>query len=167
VSSKLSAGILLYRRRGSEIEVLLGHPGGPFWAKKDAGAWSIPKGEIEDNEDLIEAAKREFSEELGHAAPKGPYVELGSWKRKDGKQIYIWATEGDFDVSHITSNTVTIEWPPKSGKNLEFPEIDRAAWISLTDAPMKLHKGQDVFMERLAGQLQIELPLVPEQQSLL
>lgn len=165
--AKQSAGILMYRRRGATIEVLLGHPGGPFWAKKDAGAWSVPKGEVEEGEDLLEAARREFAEEIGQSAPDGECVELGSFKRSGGKEIFAWAIEGDLDVSKITSNSVRMEWPPKSGKQIEFPEIDRATWISLAAAPAKMHKGQDVFVERLAEKLGVNLQGPPEQQSLL
>ena len=165
--AKQSAGILVYRCRGASIEVLLGHPGGPFWAKKDAGAWSIPKGEIEAGEELLTAAKREFAEEIGRPAPGGELIELGSFKRSGGKEIFAWAIEGDLDVSKIRSNMVQMEWPPKSGKQIEFPEIDRAAWVPFAAAPHKMHKGQDVFVERLAEKLGINLQGPPEQQSLL
>jgi predicted NUDIX family NTP pyrophosphohydrolase len=167
VSRRQSAGILVYRRRGTEVEVLLGHPGGPFWAKKDAGAWSIPKGEIAEGEDVFEAAKREFTEETGHPAPRGSYLELGSCKNSSGKQIFAWAVEGDLDTATIESNKTTIEWPPKSGTHIEIPEIDRARWVLAADAPKKLHKGQDIFVRRLLEALGIALREPPEQQSLL
>ena len=153
---KQSAGILLYRRKGDRIEVLLGHAGGPFWAKKDAGAWSIPKGEFEPGEDPKHAARREFQEETGLRMPEGELLDLGSIRRKDGKTIYIWAMEGDAEPGRLVSNTFELEWPPKSGQVQQFPEFDKAAWIPLGQAAPKLHKGQDVFLERLA-----ELPDVP------
>lgn len=167
--AKQSAGVLVYRRRGSVVEVLLGHPGGPFWAKKDKGAWSVPKGEVEAGEDLMEAAKREFQEEVGHPAPEGEYIELGSIKRSS-KEIFAWAIEGDLDTNSILSNTIQIEWPYKSGQQIEIPEIDRAAWIPLDKAPEKMHTGQDVFISRLAEILGVSLqgpPKPPEQQTLL
>jgi predicted NUDIX family NTP pyrophosphohydrolase len=165
--AKQSAGILVYRRRGTTVEILLGHPGGPFWARKDAGAWSVPKGEVEAGEGLFVAAKREFAEEIGQPAPEGTYIELGSFKRSGGKEIFAWAVEGNIAVSEVTSNMIQMEWPPKSGKQIEFPEIDRAAWVTLADAPQKMHKGQDIFVERLAESLGITLEGPPEQQSLL
>ena len=165
--AKQSAGILVYRRRGSVIELLLGHPGGPFWARKDAGAWSVPKGEVEPGEDLLVAAKREFAEEIGQPAPEGELIELGSFKRSGGKEIFAWAVAGSLDVSKVKSNMVQMEWPPKSGEQIEFPEIDRAAWVPLLDAPRKMHKGQDVFVERLAEVLGERLQEPPQQQSLL
>lgn len=164
--AKQSAGVLVYRRRHGAIEVLLGHPGGPFWARKDKGAWSVPKGELEDGEDLLEAAKREFKEEIGHAAPEGEYIELGSIRR-NSKEIYVWAVEGDLDTSSILSNTFQMEWPPKSGKQIEVPEIDRAAWVPLTTAPEKMHTGQDAFISRLAEALGMDSQEPPVQQSLL
>jgi predicted NUDIX family NTP pyrophosphohydrolase len=168
--AKQSAGILVYRRRNESVEVLLGHPGGPFWAKKDVGAWSVPKGEVEDDEDLLAAAKREFSEETGKPVPEGEFLELGSFKRSGGKLIHAWAVEGDLDTGSIVSNTLQVEWPPKSGQQIEIPEIDRASWVPLTEAPAKLHKGQDVFIERLAEKLGVDMqepPEAPVQQTLL
>jgi predicted NUDIX family NTP pyrophosphohydrolase len=172
---KQSAGVLLFRRKDNNIEVLLGHPGGPFWKNKDAGAWSIPKGEYEPDEDPLVAARREFAEETGQAVPEGPLIDLGDMKRKDGKVIRIWAVEGEIDIQHIMSNTFEVEWPPKTGQMQSFPEIDRAAWYPLNAAPAKLHKGQDIFIERLADQLDITLartdtepaPDAPEQITLL
>jgi len=165
--TKRSAGILVYRRRNKIIEILLGHPGGPYWAKKDASAWSVPKGEVEEHEGLLMAARREFAEELGQPAPEGKYIELGSTKISSGKEIFVWAIEDDLDVSRIVSNMVTIEWPPRSGKQIEIPELDRAVWVSLEAASTKLHKGQAVFVQRLAEKLGEMLETPPEQQSLL
>lgn len=161
--TKQSARLLLYRRKNGQIEVLIGHPGGPFWAKKDKGAWSLPKGEFEEGEDSLTAAKREFGEEIGQQAPEGDYQELGTVKLKSGKTIYGWTLEADMDVSTIDSNTFEIEWPPKSGQMQTFPEIDRAAWMSLETAKIKMHTGQSEFIDRLAGLLGASLP---EQASL-
>jgi predicted NUDIX family NTP pyrophosphohydrolase len=143
---KRSAGILLHRRD----EVLLVHPGGPFWAKKDAGAWSIPKGEYEDGDDPRECALREFEEELGSALPPGTeLVELGTVRQSGGKLITAYAAEGDLDPEAITSNTFTIEWPPRSGRMQEFPEVDRAGWFTLAEAREKLNPAQAEFLVRL------------------
>jgi predicted NUDIX family NTP pyrophosphohydrolase len=163
--AKQSAGILLYRRSGTLAEVLLVHPGGPFWAKKDKGAWSIPKGEVEKDENLLQAAKREFEEETGAPVPEGDYIDLGSFTR-NSKQITAWAIKGTFNIADLKSNTLSIEWPPKSGKQLEIPEVDRAAWVSLERAPEKVHTGQDVFIHRLAEALGMEAYEPPKQQSL-
>lgn len=152
---KASAGLLLYRKRSDGIEVLLVHPGGPFWVKKDQGAWSIPKGEYEEDEAPLGAARREFEEEIGRAAPDGDYIELGEFKRSDGKTIKAWAVEADLDTLTVKSNTFEMEWPPKSGKKQHFSEIDKAEWIPLQDASLKMHKGQPVFLERLAQKLNI------------
>jgi predicted NUDIX family NTP pyrophosphohydrolase len=144
--SKRSAGILL--RRGDEV--LLVHPGGPFWAKKDAGAWSIPKGEYEDGDDPRACALREFQEELGTALPEGTeLVDLGTVRQKSGKVITAFAAEGDLDTETITSNTFEIEWPPRSGRTQEFPEVDRAAWFSIAEAREKLNPAQAEFLVRL------------------
>ncbi len=164
---KQSAGILVYRRGTQGIEVLLAHPGGPFWAKKDQGAWSIPKGEFEHDEDPLVAAKREFKEEIGKPAPEGELLELGTNKSSSGKLNHIWAVAGDMDVSSITSNYFKMEWPPHSGQQQEFPEVDRAQWFELNIAGPKLYAGQEVFLERLAEKLGIELTGPPEQTSLL
>lgn len=150
---RLSAGLLVYRRKSSESEVLLVHPGGPFWSNKDLGAWSIPKGEYEKDESPLEAAKREFEEEIGQPPPEGVMIELGEIRRKDRKIITVWAVEGDLDVSSIVSNTIEIEWPPRTGRILEIPEVDKAEWFSLSEAGPKLHKGQDEFITRLANLL--------------
>jgi predicted NUDIX family NTP pyrophosphohydrolase len=154
---KQSAGILLYRKRGAAVEVLVGHAGGPFWGKKDAGAWSIPKGEFEADEEPKAAARREFEEELGIPAPEGELLDLGSIKRKDGKTIYVWALEGDADPEKLTSNTFDLEWPPKSGQIQQFPEFDKAAWLPIHKAGPKLHKGQSEFIDRLAEKLGVDL----------
>lgn len=148
---KLSAGLLLYRRASDGIEVLLVHPGGPYWAKKDDGAWSVPKGEHEEGEDPLEVAKREFSEELGTDPPDASTaVFLGELRQPSGKRVSAWALEGDLDVTDMKSNTFTMEWPPRSGRQAEFPEVDRAEWFDLETARRKLLRGQVPFIERLA-----------------
>jgi predicted NUDIX family NTP pyrophosphohydrolase len=139
--AKISAGILLFRRRSTGVEVMLVHPGGPFWARKDAGAWSIPKGLVDEGEDLLAAAKREFLEETGMAV-EGEFLDLGTHKQPGGKTIIAWAHEADFDPASLKSNTFAIEWPPRSGKTTEFPEVDRAAWYSIDEALEKINKGQ-------------------------
>ena len=146
-----SAGILLHRERDGVREVLLVHPGGPFWAKKDAGAWSIPKGEYEDGDDPRACALREFEEELGTALPPDTELtDLGEVKQKSGKVITAYAAAGDVDADAITSNTFTIEWPPRSGRMQEFPEVDRAGWFSLEEAAEKLNPAQAELLVRLA-----------------
>lgn len=152
---KQSAGLLLYRQKKGRVEVLIAHPGGPFFAKKDNGFWSIPKGLYEDDEDPFAAAKREFEEEIGWPAPAGKYIELGEIKRKDGKTIKAWAVEGQVDETEVKSNTFEMEWPPKSGKIQEFPEIDQARWFDLPTASLKLQLVQTEFLERLAEHLNI------------
>jgi predicted NUDIX family NTP pyrophosphohydrolase len=166
---KFSAGILVFRKIGGQVEVLLAHHGGPFWAKKDDGAWSIIKGEYDDNEEAFNAAKREFREETSYDAPKGEYIDLGEFKRKDGKTIKAWATEANFDPKTIKSNTFEMEWPPKSGRMQEFPENDRAEWFTLDKALSKLHNGQQIFIDRLSEKLNIQKlePEEPKQQQLL
>jgi predicted NUDIX family NTP pyrophosphohydrolase len=148
--AKTSAGLLLYRRRAGELEVLLVHPGGPFFQRKDEGAWTIPKGEpASETEDLLARAKIEFTEELGIPAPSGPFKSLGNIKQKAGKTVHAWACEGDFtDPPH--SNTFQIEWPPNSGALREFPEIDRAEWFSLDAARVKINAAQIPFIDALA-----------------
>ncbi|WP_338051412.1 NUDIX domain-containing protein [Pseudonocardia acidicola] len=147
---RLSAGILLYRFTGpGRLEVLLGHMGGPFWARKDDHAWSIPKGEHDAGEDPRAAAAREFTEELGAPPPPGPHVDLGTVTQSGGKKVTAFAVHGDFDAEHIQSNTFEIEWPRGSGTLRSFPEIDRAAWFDLEAARSKLVKGQLPFLERL------------------
>ena len=148
MATKNSAGILLHRLRGSGIEVFLVHPGGPFWAKKDAGAWSIPKGEFEASQDPLEAAKREFKEETGFAV-EGNFIELTPVKQPGGKVVYAWAVMGDCEAESIKSNTFSLEWPPRSGKRKEFPEVDRAGWFTPEVAREKILKGQLNFLEEL------------------
>ena len=143
----------MFRRRNSELQVLLVHPGGPFWKKKDAGAWSIPKGEYDEGEAPLGAAKREFEEETGFQAD-GAFVELGESKQPGGKIVTVWAFEGDCSPSKIRSNTFSMEWPPNSGRTQEFPEVDRADWFSLKDARVRILKGQMVFLDRLRDRLQ-------------
>jgi predicted NUDIX family NTP pyrophosphohydrolase len=145
---KTSAGLLLYRVRRDALEFLLVHPGGPFWKNKDAGAWTIPKGEIDDNEDPLTAAIREFEEELGFK-PSGPFVELTPVKQKGGKIVHAWAFAGDCDPTQIKSNTFSMEWPPKSGKQAEFPEVDRAEFFSVEAAKTKINPGQIPLLEEL------------------
>ena len=147
-----SAGLLMFRRRLSEVEVLLVHPGGPFWRKKDLGLWSIPKGEYTDGETALAAAKREFEEETS-IKPAGEFMPLDEIKQPSGKIITAWAFEGDCSPSEIHSNHFSMEWPPKSGKTQEFPEIDRAAWFSLEDARSRILKGQIGFLDRLITRL--------------
>jgi predicted NUDIX family NTP pyrophosphohydrolase len=146
--AKHSAGILMYRRRQTIVEVLLAHMGGPFWAKKDLGAWSIPKGEFEPGEIPLDAAKREFQEETGLTV-NGEFIPLTPIKLSGGKILHAWAVEGDCDASSIKSNTFMLEWPPRSGKQQAFPEIDRAEWYSLDDAQEKVTKGQRGLIEAL------------------
>ena len=138
---KESAGLLLYRRLAGSIEVFLVHPGGPFWAKKDEGSWSIPKGEIEAGEDLLEAARREFQEETSFA-PVGTFQRLEPIRQKGGKIVHAWAAQCDLDAGAVKSNTFSLEWPPGSGKLREFPEIDRAGWFEIAEARRKLLKSQ-------------------------
>jgi predicted NUDIX family NTP pyrophosphohydrolase len=145
---KTSAGLLLYRVRRDALEFLLVHPGGPFWKNKDAGAWTIPKGEIDDNEDPLTAAIREFEEELGFK-PTGPFVELTPVKQKGGKIVHAWAFAGDCDPNVIKSNTFSMEWPPKSGKQAEFPEVDRAEFFNVEAAKTKINPGQIPLLEEL------------------
>jgi predicted NUDIX family NTP pyrophosphohydrolase len=151
---RLSAGLLLYRfNDGAQLEILLVHPGGPFWAKKDDRVWSIPKGEYDVGEEPLDAAEREFEEELGQAAPAGSRVDLGELDQSSAKRVHVWAIEADFDAQNITSNTFEMEWPPKSGTLVEFPEVDRAAWFTLPDAQGKLLPGQIGFLDRLGSAL--------------
>ena len=150
--AKTSAGILLYRHVSAGLEVLLVQPGGPFWAKKDDGAWSIPKGLAEDGEDPLVAAKREFLEETG-ASVEGEFVSLGAHKQPGGKTIVAWACEGHFDPASLKSNTFTMEWPPRSGRMAEFPEVDRAGWFSPGQALEKINKGQRPILAALAQAL--------------
>lgn len=161
--TKQSAGLLLYKRAGQDLQVLLVHPGGPFWAKKDKGAWSIPKGEFIESEDPQDAAKREFQEELGLAPPEGQMIDLGSAKQSSGKMVYIWAQDSDLDISKMKSNMFEMQWPPKSSQMQQFPEADKAAWLSLQQASEKIVKGQVPFLERLAEQFGQEINSQPQQ----
>src|SRR5215212_11822960 len=145
---KLSAGILLFRKTKDEFEVFLVHPGGPFWSKRDAGAWSIPKGEYADGEDPEAAARREFAEELGVDAPES-LTDLGTVRQKNGKEVRAFLASGDLDVAAVVSNTFTMEWPPRSGRTAEFAEIDRAEWFSVDEARAKVNPAQAEFLERL------------------
>lgn len=155
MASKRSAGILLYRRRPAGPEVLLVHPGGPFWRRRDAGAWSIPKGEIEPGEQPRECALRELGEELGPAPSLSPedLVELGSVRQRAGKVVEAWAAEGDFDPARLDSITFTMEWPRGSGSEREFPEVDRAEWFGIERAREKILPAQEVFIDRLLAHL--------------
>ncbi|WOC13149.1 NUDIX domain-containing protein [Gordonia sp. MP11Mi] len=146
---ELSAGILLYRRISEEVEVLLVHPGGPFFARKDAGVWSIPKGLVDPGEALIDAARREFVEETGHDVPDGDTHDLGDVRLKSGKRVHAFAVEGDVNSATIVSNTFELEWPPKSGRTQSFPEVDRAGWFTLDEAAGKLNAAQADFLTRL------------------
>lgn len=151
---KQSAGLLLYRRRGGRLEVLLAHPGGPLWARKDAGAWTIPKGEHGADEEPLAAALREFCEELGCPAPAGPFVALTPIRQRAGKVVRAFACEGEVDPANLRSNTFTMEWPPRSGKVAEFPEIDRAAFFPLAEARTRCNPAQVALLdelERLVG----------------
>jgi predicted NUDIX family NTP pyrophosphohydrolase len=150
---KRSAGILLYRRPNGEPEVLLVHPGGPYWEKKDLGAWSIPKGEYDDAEDPRACALREFEEELGARPPESELTALGSAKQSGGKVVTAWAVEGDLDPAGARSNMFTLEWPPRSGVMREFPEVDRADWFTLDDARRRINPAQAVFLDRLRAEL--------------
>jgi predicted NUDIX family NTP pyrophosphohydrolase len=149
---KKSAAVLLYRGRRDDLEVLLVHPGGPFWAKKDEAAWSLPKGEFNDDEDPQEAARREFTEETGMPL-RGEMTSLGTIRQSSGKIIYAWASKGDFDPAQLKSNTFSMEWPPKSGRTKEFPEVDQAAWFTLGQARQKIVKGQAGLLDRLVDKL--------------
>jgi predicted NUDIX family NTP pyrophosphohydrolase len=151
--TKLSAGILLYRGRGAELRLLLAHPGGPFWAKKDQGAWSIPKGEYDEGEDPLAVARREFEEELGAPVPAGDAVELGEIVQPSRKVVTAFAVEGDFDPSRLRSNLFEMEWPPKSGHKQSFPEVDRAAWFTVEEAREKILPGQLPFIDQLLERL--------------
>jgi predicted NUDIX family NTP pyrophosphohydrolase len=152
---KLSAGLLVYRRRGGRVEVLLVHPGGPYWAGRDDGAWSLPKGEYGPGEDPLQVAAREFREELGSDPPGDrPPLFLGEVRQPGGKRVSAWAVEGDLDVGTVRSNTFTMEWPPRSGAVREFPEVDRAGWFDLQAARRKLVAGQVGFVDRLAEALE-------------
>ena len=145
-----SAGILLYRTRHDQLEVLLVHPGGPFWAKKDLGAWSIPKGEYALDEDPLAAARREFEEELGSPAPEAEPQDLGEIRQRAGKVVRAFALSGDLDARSITSNTCQIEWPPRSGRRIQIPEVDRAGWFKLEEAKQRINPAQAELLDRLS-----------------
>ncbi|MCV7031125.1 NUDIX domain-containing protein [Mycobacterium sherrisii] len=149
---KLSAGVLLYRVRDGVVEVLIAHPGGPFWARKDDGAWSIPKGEYADDEDPWAAAQREFAEELGLPTPTGPRLDLGALKQPGGKVVTAFAVRGDLDITGAHSNTFELEWPKGSGRIREFPEVDRVEWLPVARARDKLLKGQRAYLDVLMAQ---------------
>jgi predicted NUDIX family NTP pyrophosphohydrolase len=151
--ARRSAGILLYRLTGEGPEVLLVHPGGPFWAKRDDGAWSIPKGEYGEDDDPLASALREFEEETGTPLEPGELMELGSVKQKSGKVVVAWAIRGDLDADAIHSNTFAMEWPPRSGRTAEFPEVDRAGWFDPSAARRKLVEAQAAFVDRLLERL--------------
>ena len=146
---KRSAGLLLYRIRGGSVEVLLVHPGGPLWAGKDLGAWSVPKGEHEQGADPLACALREFAEETGHQPPRDGLLELGTVRLRSGKLLSAWAAAGDLDPDAVTSNTFTLEWPPRSGRRQQFPEVDRAGWFDPDSARGKLPAAQAELVDRL------------------
>ncbi|MFC4564942.1 NUDIX domain-containing protein [Nocardiopsis mangrovi] len=153
MTGKQSAGILLFRERGGAADVLLGHMGGPFWARRDAGAWSLPKGEPEPGEDPEATARREFREELGLPVPEGDLIGLGTVRQSGGKTVTAWALRGDLDPALVVPGTFEMEWPKGSGRIRSFPEIDRVAWFGLAGAAEKIVKGQRAFLDRLADHL--------------
>jgi predicted NUDIX family NTP pyrophosphohydrolase len=150
-----SAGILLFRRAGASVEVLIVHPGGPLWARRDDGAWSLPKGEYGPGEEPLAAARREFGEEIGSAAPAGEPLTLGEVRLKSGKRVVAWALEGDLDPAAIRSNTFTMQWPPRSGRIQAFPEVDRGDWFTPAQARIKLNPAQAEFVDRLLDMLDL------------
>jgi predicted NUDIX family NTP pyrophosphohydrolase len=153
MADRVSAGILLHRHRDGRLEVLLAHPGGPFHARKDLGAWTIPKGEVEPGEDLVDVARREFAEETGHPSPADKPIPLGAIRQRGGKLVHAWALPGDLDPAAARSNTFTLEWPPGSGRLEAFPEIDRVGWFDLGEARIRLKDAQVPFLDRLAEAL--------------
>jgi predicted NUDIX family NTP pyrophosphohydrolase len=159
-----SAGILLFRRTEGVVQFLLAHPGGPFWSKKDEGSWTIPKGLYQEHETAIDAARRELQEEIG-VTITGDLIEVGRFKQPSGKVISAWAAERDFDVAELRSNSFSLEWPPKSGRQMEFPEVDRAGWFSLTEAAAKITRGQLPILMRLATELGLDVPAAPKTSS--
>jgi len=152
MAAKRSAGILLYRRNRGGLEVFLAHPGGPFWTRRDLGAWTIPKGEIDEGEDPLVAARREFEEEIG-VALSGDFHALTPIRQKGGKLVLAWAVEGDCDAANIRSNVFAMEWPPRSGKQAEFPEVDRAGWFAIPEAKEKILPAQIPLLEELLGRV--------------
>jgi predicted NUDIX family NTP pyrophosphohydrolase len=155
MTGRRSAGILLFRRSAGEIEVLLGHMGGPFWARRDAGAWSVPKGEYEADEAPLDAARREFREELGLPVPDGDLVDLGELRQSGGKLVTVWAVEGELDPGSVVPGTFSMEWPRGSGRQQEFPEVDRVAWLNLVEARAKILASQRVLLDRLTERLAV------------
>lgn len=156
---KLSAGLLPYRRIGGDVEVLIAHPGGPMWSGRDAGAWSVIKGAPEDHElDLVVAARREFAEETGHPAPDGPLIDLGEIRMRSRKIVHAWGVEGDFDPATLRSMRVEVEWPPRTGRLLSVPEVDRVAWCRPPEARRRLNTAQAMFVERLLRALGVSEP---------
>jgi predicted NUDIX family NTP pyrophosphohydrolase len=149
---KQSAGLLMYRQTSLQLEVFLVHPGGPFWVKKDLGAWTIPKGEFAEDENALDAAQREFHEETGFTAHDN-FLDLGTIKQAGGKIVYAWAFEGDCDPEALVSNLCMIEWPPRSGRAMEIPEADRGSWFEISNARERIHKNQAEFLERLRDRL--------------
>jgi len=153
MAARISSGILLYRRPGGRLEVLLAHPGGPYFARKDEGHWTIPKGEVDPGEELVSVGRREFEEETGQPVPEGPSRELGSIVQKGGKVVHAWAVEGDLDPEAGASNTFEVEWPPGSGRRQSFPEIDRVAWFDTGEARRRIKATQSPFIDRLEADL--------------
>jgi predicted NUDIX family NTP pyrophosphohydrolase len=150
----VSAGLLLYRRRGSSLEVFLVHPGGPYWAKKDDGSWSVPKGLIDADEEELACARREFKEETGFDPPmEVPVHDLGTFRQPSGKRLHVWAIEGDCDPAALTSNLFEMEWPPKSGRTASFPEVDRGGWFDRAQANLKIVSGQRPLLDKLYDEL--------------
>jgi predicted NUDIX family NTP pyrophosphohydrolase len=163
--NRKSAGLLLFRRgKGGVWEVLLAHPGGPFWAKKDDGVWSIPKGEVDNEEDAFAAARREFAEETGFT-PEGSFLDLGEIKQRGGKLVHVWAVESDFDPHQFISNTFEMEWPIKSGRIASFPEVDCASWFDIATARCKILKGQLGFIDRMIDVLKQRAPRAANEES--
>lgn len=163
MSPKRSAGLLPYRRKADGIEVLIAHPGGPFWATRDEGAWSVVKGEIDTDEEGQAAARREFEEETGFSAPAGPYRFLGRVTQAGGKEVEAWAVEADLDPGALRPGTFAMEWPPRSGRREEFPEIDRVAWVDLPTARRKLNPAQAPLLERLLEEVGSEDPVAGQE----
>jgi predicted NUDIX family NTP pyrophosphohydrolase len=157
-----SAGLILFRKREGVLQMLLGHMGGPYWTRKDEGAWSIPKGELSDGEDELAGALREYTEELGLAPPDGPVIELGEIRQRAGKQLLAFAVEGDFDPAQLDPGTFELEWPPHSGRRQAFPEIDSVAWFGLATAKRKIVQGQAELLDRLAA---VTNPAMPRLRS--
>jgi predicted NUDIX family NTP pyrophosphohydrolase len=154
-AKKRSAGILMYRREGEDVLLLLVHPGGPFWAKKDFGSWSIPKGEFAEGEDALAAARREFAEETGFE-PEGEFQSLGELIQSGGKHVIAWAVCGNFDPQTLTSNRFEMEWPPRSGQMRSFPEVDRAAWFTVAEARERLLPAQTTLIDRLVDRISVD-----------